>query len=83
MCKFAEGDSRILMLKMARDRMKKFMKEGTAGDEKEVELCMKLATGMQKNMADGMDKLQAWDQEYLTVYELAHAIMARVMREGV
>ena len=30
-CKFAEGDSRILMLKMARYRLRAFQKEGPSG----------------------------------------------------
>ena len=63
--------------------MKKFMGAPSEGDAKELEYCMKLATGMQKHMANGMDKMEAWNEEYLTVYALAEAIMDRVMREGV
>lgn len=40
-CKFAEGDSRILMQKMARDRMQDFKKK-QEGAEAEVEACMEL-----------------------------------------
>merc|ERR1719382_208260 len=37
-CKFAEGDSRILMQKMTRDRVKAFQK-GFQGPEEEARLC--------------------------------------------
>ena len=45
-CKFAEGDSRILMTKMARDRLKLWSKDPEAGDEKERELCGALSSGI-------------------------------------
>ncbi|GMI27480.1 hypothetical protein TeGR_g11323 [Tetraparma gracilis] len=82
-CKFAEGDSRILMTKMARDRLKLFAKEGDAGDAEEVELCKALAGGMEANVKAGMTKGAAWDAEFKTVYALADKVMERIMREGV
>jgi alkylation response protein AidB-like acyl-CoA dehydrogenase len=81
-CKFAEGDSRILMTKMARDRLKQFAKKGEEGDADEIRLCKELAGGMEKNIKSGMNKMQAWDEEWQTVYKLADAVMARIMREG-
>jgi len=81
-CKFAEGDSRILMTKMARDRLKQFAKQGEEGDKDEIRLCKALAGGMEVNVKGGMGKQLAWDTEWKTVYELADAVMARIMREG-
>merc|ERR1712217_815298 len=40
-CKFAEGDSRILMQKMARDRLRSFEK-GNRGNDAESTLCEQL-----------------------------------------
>lgn len=82
-CKFAEGDSRILMSKLARDRIKAFSKDANVGDEDELALCKQLVAGMGKNVQEGMNKQEAWDTEWKTVYALAEAVMARVQREGV
>merc|ERR1712039_668572 len=49
--KFAEGDSRILMLKMARDRMAIF-KKGQKGNEQEDVICRELAEALQKGGPD-------------------------------
>mmetsp|Transcript_27891 Transcript_27891/g.63411 ORF Transcript_27891/g.63411 Transcript_27891/m.63411 type:complete len:461 (+) Transcript_27891:89-1471(+) len=73
-CKFAEGDSRILMQKIARDRMHAFKKKKSiSGDPKEVELCGKLAAAM-STRGEG-----AWDEEWQTVYELAGVVCDRVV----
>merc|ERR1712039_1139368 len=50
-CKFAEGDSRILMQKMARDRMAIF-KKGQKGNEQEDVICRELAEALQKGGPD-------------------------------
>merc|ERR1712196_193644 len=42
-CKFAEGDSRILMQKIARDRMTQFKKGPGEGAAAEVALCQEIA----------------------------------------
>ena len=45
-CKFAEGDSRILMLKLVRDRLhlfKKDMMSGNLKDNEEEVLCVEIA----------------------------------------
>jgi hypothetical protein len=82
-CKFAEGDSRILMTKMARDRMKLFAKDGDAGNVKEVELCKAIGAGMAAAVKGGADKSAAWDSEWINVYMLAEEVMLRVQADGV
>lgn len=82
-CKFAEGDSRILMTKMSRDRMKLFAKEGDAGNPIEIELCKAIGAGMAAAAKGGADKSAAWDSEWINVYKLAEAVMVRVEKEGV
>ena len=87
-CKFAEGDSRILMQKMSRDRMKRFEKSPDAPDgvdvkdwETENHACAMLMTNMAKLMAEeGLDKLAAWDRCWVEVYDLAEIIMERTMK---
>jgi alkylation response protein AidB-like acyl-CoA dehydrogenase len=84
-CKFAEGDSRVLMLKMARDRMRKFTKDrktglpSVPGHAEEESLCVSLATMLAKSKGDKAVEMQLWDQEWRTVYSLAEAVMARTM----
>lgn len=79
-CKFAEGDSRILMQKMARDRVKLFskypMKDGS-GDT-ELLLCSRLHEAME-NASTPEKKLAVWDERWEEVYALADAIMNRIM----
>jgi len=75
-CSFAEGDSRILQNKLARDALRAFsliksISQVPAGQEKEAMLCQKLNDA-------GKD---GWDSSWTTVYELAGAIQARVIRE--
>jgi hypothetical protein len=84
-CKFAEGDSRILMQKMARDRLKQFASTGGAGDfsAEETRLCSKLGSRMAVAAKAGNDKQEVWDNEWETVYELAAAVMERVMDKGI
>jgi len=67
-CKFAEGDSRILQLKMARDSMKSI--NNLVGEEREVAevLNQKLVLLMQKNNGD---KIAAWRDSWELVYKLA------------
>lgn len=87
-CKFAEGDSRILMQKMARDRVRQYSKgvvvqpahstTTTAGDV-ETQLCKQLHDAMEVASTQE-DKLRAWDENWLQVYELADEIMSRTMK---
>jgi acyl-CoA oxidase len=86
-CKFAEGDSRVLMLKMARDRMRQFAKEAkagvpvAAGEEEEAALCGTLARAMGAAKGDKAAEAHIWDTEWRSVYELAEAVMARTMEQ--
>merc|ERR1712190_401040 len=70
-CKFAEGDSRILMQKLARDRLR--AKE-PVGSEKEEALATTLREVAGKGQA-------AWDEHFEDVYELAWTIVTRIMDE--
>lgn len=83
-CKFAEGDSRILMQKMARDRLKEFASgTGDAFTDDEKQLCGQLGAIMAAAAAKtGLDKQQAWDNEWRTVYDLADAVIHRVQKDG-
>merc|ERR550514_1542508 len=74
-CKFAEGDSRILMQKMARDRMRLFEKGRKMGPESEEKICLQLGSALKSGGKT------AWDDNYLTVYQLAEATMDRIMGE--
>jgi len=74
-CKFAEGDSRILMQKMTRDRLQAFSKQ-PSGQTKEAEACMKL--GM--SLKSGGQK--AWNDNFELVYSIANMVMDRVMLEA-
>lgn len=84
-CKFAEGDSRILMQKMARDRLKEFGESGGKhGDfsEDEKRLCAQLGQTMAAARKAGQNKQDAWDNEWRTVYALADAVIERVHQAG-
>ena len=82
-CKFAEGDSRILMSKLARDRLKSFSKDSKAGSTDEIIICEQLVAGMGKAVAAGKSKQEAWDADWKAVYALAETVMARILRDGV
>lgn len=86
--KFAEGDSRILMQKMARDRLRQFQKGGWAAmgerlslDERkraEASLCMRIGGSMNAAKEGGVQALMAaWDSEWRNVYRLADLICDR------
>jgi hypothetical protein len=80
----SEGDSRILMQKMARDSFKNFMKKDGAGmDSNEAAQCQALASGVETQMAKGLKQSEAWSEEWRAVYSLAEAVMARVQRNYV
>jgi len=84
-CKFAEGDSRVLMLKMARDRMRTFARESKEGapprpgEEGEAALCAQLREALSAAKGDRVAEARLWDQQWRTVYDLAEAVMARSM----
>jgi len=68
-CKFAEGDSRILMQKLARDRVRSSKQ---IGSEKEQSLVTEL-----KQVAGQGPK--AWDENFERVYELAWTVVTRIV----
>lgn len=85
-CKFAEGDSRILMQKMARDRMKVYtdsltsgVQQGGVGEEK---LCADLQALLKQDVDSGRapSRAEAWDLRWREVYSLAEAVMERVIQ---
>jgi hypothetical protein len=76
------------MQKMARDRLKRFVKDakasgqappGTAGEE--AHLCAALAGRMASAKGDKRAEAAIWDQEWRTVYALAEATMKRTLAE--
>lgn len=71
--KFAEGDSRILMQKLARDAVKEFVVSGgkVSGSPEEARLC-KLLASAGKN---------GWDANFANVYLLANTIISRSIRQ--
>ena len=75
-CKFAEGDSRILMQKMVRD----IMSQGPR-TESERRYSEKLKNGIKDSVATGATKKAAWDMCWELVYELAEAHMIGIMNE--
>lgn len=90
--KFAEGDSRILMQKMARDRLREFQKGGwgammqrislDAAGRAEAALCMKIGRAMSAAKPGDIEALMvAWDGQWRSIYELADLICDRHIRE--
>jgi len=79
-CKFAEGDSRILMLKLARDCLRYYQKNGTTEKEDVDFLCQTITERMGKHLAaNGGDKQAAFDAEAENVYMLANNIMTSTL----
>jgi len=74
-CKFAEGDSRILMQKLTRDRLQAFAKSPT-GQGKEAEACMKLGMSLKSGGK------QAWNDNFELVYGIADMVMDRIVNEA-
>ena len=78
-CKFAEGDSRILMLKMGRDAMRSYAKHGRVGGAGAVEdpeaerLCADITAASEAGTSEE-------DGEWEKVFRLAEMTMARVTK---
>ena len=76
------------MLKMARDRLRRYAKDAQAGappragEEEETALCAALAKELGAAKGDKAAEAEIWDREWRSVYDLAEAVMARTM-EGV
>jgi len=69
-CKFAEGDSRILMQKMARDIFRDYKKDRTLPEPLSKQ-CEVLASSVDASMLGGVSQQTAWDEHWELVYELA------------
>lgn len=92
-CKFAEGDSRVLMQKMARDRMKLFSDSDDVASrnepdphwDEETNICYNLHRAMASDIKEGRarNKFEAWNLRWKEVYALADAVMRRIMTEFV
>lgn len=83
-CKFAEGDSRILMQKMARDRMSSYsaaVKKGENPSGLAIDKCVALANLMEAHIEAGRaaDKHAAWDLCWREVYGLADTVAQGTM----
>lgn len=85
-CKFAEGDSRILMQKMARDAVARSSKKGGSSpfvhgeDEMQTQLVQQLLAASAKSNGNKAKLAEIWDDNYTTVYALADAIIDHTMR---
>jgi hypothetical protein len=89
-CKFAEGDSRILAQKIARDRLKKLRTDGPiaalaallSADRREVVAALSLARKLAPAGRDPQKLAAAMDASWRQVYELADLVAARRIRDG-
>ena len=77
MCKFAEGDSRILMMKMSRDRLKHFEKSRREHPfhEDEDKLCSEIMDSVHRRVAEKGDKQKAIKDQWEKMYSLAGLII--------
>jgi len=80
-CKFAEGDSRVLAQKMARDYMRVFAKKGDDGTAAS-RLAGELAKALAPAGGDKVATADLWDEHFEKVYSLADAVMDRVVAEA-
>ena len=88
-CKFAEGDSRILSQKIARDAYGEFGRAKRKGLEsvpgwsaKEMQACTAVHLAVASATGKGLSKIQAWDGAWRQVYALAESVCERVMSEA-
>lgn len=84
-CKFAEGDSRILSQKLARDAFAQWNRTGGKSpsdwSRAEVQACENVAAAVRNASSRGAGKTAAWDAAWRDVYALADAICERVIDE--
>lgn len=81
-CKFAEGDSRILMMKMSRDRIKAFenKKLPPAGGDEEEQRCAAILQNMAAELKATGDKQRALDSQWQQMYDLATLLMKNTVQ---
>mmetsp|Transcript_3275 Transcript_3275/g.6213 ORF Transcript_3275/g.6213 Transcript_3275/m.6213 type:complete len:563 (+) Transcript_3275:49-1737(+) len=88
-CKFAEGDSRILQMKLARDRLKQVKKDGAMGtlgkafgsDGKEALAALNLARKLAPAGRDLAKMEKAFNDNWEDIYALADMVADRHMRD--
>jgi len=89
-CKFAEGDSRILQQKIARDRLKKLRTEGPlaaaisvfSADRDEYLAAMDLARKLAPAGRNAKLLAKAMEESWREIYKLADLVAARRVRDG-
>ena len=89
-CKFAEGDSRVLMMKMARDRVGA-LAGGRAGGEnqaasifasrREAEAAAALAEALKAAASRGSSPAEAWDEVSESAYALAAIAIEEIVQK--
>ena len=89
-CKFAEGDSRVLMMKVARDRVKRFVESaktratappGTS--TRETAAAGKLAEALARERERGVSSAAAWERHWNEAYDLASLAIENVVNQWV
>ena len=94
-CKFAEGDSRVLMMKMARDRVgaltawKKKIRGAGAGEtaasifasRREAEATAALAEALKAAASRGSSPAEAWDEVSESAYALAAIAIEEIVQK--
>ena len=95
-CKFAEGDSRVLMMKMARDRagrMAKLKKKTLRGEDafaafastfrsrREAEAAAALAEALEDATSRGLSPAEAWDEVSESAYALAAIAIEEIVQK--
>ena len=91
-CKFAEGDSRILQQKLARDRLRALQRRGLVGaaadallpgpDAAEARAALRLARALAPAGRDRDKLAAAMDANWREVYELAELVADRHIRDA-
>ena len=79
-CKFAEGESRILMQKMARDSFRSYQKDKALPDRVSA-AAETLGKSLQSTGIS--DPAQAWDDCWTDVYDLAKACITETLEKRV
>ena len=91
-CKFAEGDSRVLMMKMARDRVGALVKKNRgagAGEtaasifasRREAEVAAALAEALKDAASRGSSPVEAWDEVSESAYALAAIAIEEIVQK--
>jgi len=89
-CKFAEGDSRILMMKVARDRVKSVAAAKQAErpvpdgmSPREAAAAAELARGLSASAARGVKPAEAWEEHWVNAYALAAVAIENIVTRWV